>query len=95
MIWSGVHFVQFRENNIRLKKRKKYGKLLNENYFEEDERRVEDILRQVKSLEEDLEDQYLEAELENLDFIARNIERNRNNAAAIIQRWYRKIKKSL
>ena len=68
---------------------------MNENFFEEDERRVEDILRQVKSLEEDLEDQYLEAELENLDFIARNVERNRNNAAAIIQRWYRKIKKSL
>ena len=68
-------------------------KILNESYFDEDEKRVMEIINQVKTLEDDLEDRYLEAEMENLSFIARNVERNRKNAATIIQRWYRQLKK--
>ena len=45
---------------------------------------------QVEFLENDLEDQYLLAELEELDFISRNFERRRQNAATVIQRFWRR-----
>ena len=48
---------------------------------------------QVEFLENDLEDQYLLAELDELDFISRNFERRRQNAATVIQRFWRRRKK--
>jgi len=45
-------------------------------------------------LENDLEDQYLLAELEELDFISRNFERRRQNAATVIQRFWKKRTKA-
>lgn len=75
------------------RQRKRYLKDLNEAFFEEDERRVEEMLAQVEFLENDLEDQYLLAELDELDFISRNFERRRQNAATVIQRFWRQRKK--
>ena len=51
------------------------------------------MLAQVEFLENDLEDQYLLAELDELDFISRNFERRRQNAATVIQRFWRQRKK--
>ena len=48
------------------------------------------MLAQVEFLENDLEDQYLLAELDELDFISRNFERRRQNAATVIQRFWRR-----
>jgi len=74
--------------------RKRYLKELNEAFFDEDERRVEEMLAQVEFLENDLEDQYLLAELEELDFISRNFERRRQNAATVIQRFWKRRSKA-
>ena len=73
--------------------RQKYLKTLNDEFFNSENKRVLVLEEQIKELQKDIENDRLLTELDNLDFVFKNIERKRRFSAIAIQRFWRKYKR--
>ena len=75
--------------------RKTYLRLINESHFKCEAERVLLMDAQQAQLNDELENDRLLLELDNLEFLYKNIEHQRKYSAIIIQRAWRRYKRAL